>query len=357
MGERMSLLRLAIIGAGGIAQRNAAEAAASGQCTIAGVLDLNVKAAREMARRFGAVVFTSFEQVLERKDVDAVLLSTPHHVHKTMTVDAAAARKHVMVEKPMATTLADAEEMIAACRKAGVALTVNYSFRYLPKVQKARELVAAGALGEIAGVQIVAHQFKDPGYWMGARSNSPDDWRSSRAKCGGGLLIMSVCHAIDYLYFITAMRSTRVYSEYVNAASPGDVEDTLSVACRWGDHAIGSITASSIVRGADSTEERVWGTKGTLVLNAEGLSFYSTRPIDGKRPGSMHACRKFPATSWTAEWVTQFVDAVREGRTPEISAREGWENLAFVTSAYRSMEEGRPIEVPVYSEDLVLCQQ
>jgi predicted dehydrogenase len=259
-----------------------------------------------------------------------------------------------MVEKPLATSMADAEEMIAACHRAGVALTVNYSFRYLPKVQKARELVQAGALGDIVGVQIVSNQFLDPGYWVGARSNSPDDWRASREKCGGGHLIMVVCHAIDYMYYITGMRGTRVYCEYITAASPGDVEDTFTLTCRWGHCGVGTVSGSSIMRNPNGDEERVWGTKGTIVLNAQGLTMYSTRPIDGKTPGRVHSYRKFPTVSWTAEWVQRFVTAIREGREPEISAREGWENLAFITAAYLSMEEGRAIDVATYSEDLVL---
>jgi predicted dehydrogenase len=353
----MNPLRVAIVGAGAIAQRNATEAAASGACVIAGVYDVNVKVARDMAKRLGAAVYESYEQALARKDVDAVLLSTPHHVHKSMTVEAAAARKHVMVEKPMATTIADADEMIAACRRAGTALTVNYSFRYLPKIQKARQLVEAGALGEITGVQVIAHQFKDPGYWMGARSNSPDDWRSSREKCGGGYLIMNVCHTIDYLYYITGLRGTRVYCEYQNASSPGDVEDVLSLTCRWGERAVGSISASSILRGGDASEERIFGTKGTLILNGDGLSMYSTRPIDGKKPGQLHHYRNFPVVSWTGEWVRRFVSAVREGRDPEISFKEGWENLAFITAAYRSQDVGRTVAIPAWAMESELCPQ
>lgn len=346
----MRPLRVAIVGAGGIAQRNATETARSGVATIAGVYDVNTKVARQMVKTLGGTVFTSYEQVLESRDVDAILMSTPHHVHKPMTIAAAEAGKHVMVEKPMATTLADAEEMIRACRKAGVQLTVNYSFRYLPRIRKARELVEAGALGDITGVQIVSHQFKDPGYWMGARSNSPDDWRASREKCGGGYLIMNVCHTIDYLYYVTGLKGTRVYAEYTTATSPGDVEDIISVTARWGDRAIGSISASSIMRGSDGSEERIWGTKGMLVLNSSGVTFFSTRPIDGKRPGQQHQIKSFPPVSWTAEWVKAFVAAVNEGREPEVSFREGWENLAFIESAYRSMDAGAPLRVPVYEE-------
>jgi predicted dehydrogenase len=346
----MKPLRIAVIGAGAIAQRNAAEAASSGAATVAGVFDVNTKVARDMAKRLKAPVFATYEQVLDSPDVEAVLMSTPHHVHKSMTVAAAARGKHVMVEKPLATTMADAEEMIAACRTAGVALTVNYSFRYLPKIQKARELVQAGALGDITGVQIIAHQFKDPGYWMGARSTSPDDWRSSREKCGGGFLIMNVCHTIDYLYYITGLKGTRVYCEYENACSPGDVEDILSLTCRWGERAVGSLSASSIMRGTDTSEERIWGTKGSLVLHGDGLTLYSTRPIDGMKPGRIHTLKKFADVSWTAAWVRQFAEDVRAGREPQIGPREGWENLAFISAAYQSMLIGRPVAIPAYAE-------
>ncbi|HYI26242.1 MAG TPA: Gfo/Idh/MocA family oxidoreductase [Bradyrhizobium sp.] len=344
----MNHMRIAVIGAGGIAQRNAIEAVKSGAATVTGVFDVNLQAARDLAAKVQAKTYASFEEAIANSDVDAVMLSTPHHLHRPQTLAAAAAGKHVLVEKPIANTLDDANAMIDACERAGVAMAVNYSFRYLPKIQKARELVQAGALGDITGIQVIQHQFKDLGYWMGARSTSPDDWRSSREKSGGGFLIMSVCHNVDYLYFITGLKGTRVYSEYATLGSPGNVEDIISVTSRWGDKAVGTISASSILRGADAAEERIWGTKGTLVINDKGLSLYSTRPIDGKKPGRVHHYAKFEESSWTADWIRAFVEAVRLGKRPEVSAQEGWENLAFIESAYRSMEVGAPISVPTY---------
>jgi predicted dehydrogenase len=347
--DRMDPMRLAVIGAGAIAQRNAREAAQSGVVKIAGVFDVNAKVARQMADALGTRTFATYEQVLESREVDAVLVSTPHHLHKSMAVQAAEAGKHVLVEKPLANTIAEADEIVAACRKAGVALTVNYSFRYLAKIRKARELVEAGALGDIAGIQVVSHQFKDAGYWMGARSNSPGDWRSSREKAGGGFLIMTVCHTIDYLYYITGLRGTKVYSEYATVTSPGDVEDIVSVTSRWGDSAVGSISASSIMRGSDVGEERIWGTKGTLILDGAGLSLYSTRLVDGKKPGRVHTYHKFPTVNWTAEWVREFAAAVQAGREPEVSYRAGWENVAFIDTAYRSLLEGKALDVPEFA--------
>ena len=191
---------------------------------------------------------------------------------------------------------------------------------------------------------------------MGARSNSPDDWRSSREKCGGGFLIMIVCHAIDYMYYITGLKGTpRLLRVHRPPPRPA-TSRTRSASPAGGANArVGSVAGSSIMRGREWREERILGTKGTMVLNGQGLTMYSTRPIDGKTPGRVHHYHKFPDVSWTAEWVRAFVTAIREGREPEISAREGWENLAFITAAYRSMEEGRAIDVPACSEDLVLA--
>jgi predicted dehydrogenase len=274
-----------------------------------------------------------------------VLISTPHHLHRAQCVAAAERGKHVMVEKPLANNLEEAEATIRACREHGVGLAVNYSFRYLPRIRKAKALVESGAVGTITGVQLLAHQYKDRGYWTGARSNSPDDWRASRDKAGGGLLIMTTCHAVDYLYFITGLKATRVYSEYGTLGSPAEVEDILGLTCRFDNGAVGTASLSSIMRGSEQVEERIWGTHGTMVLGPNGISLWSTRPVDGLRPGKLHKFEKFPDVSWTAEWVRSFAASVREGRTPEVSAREGWENLAFITAAYRSLEEKRPVEL------------
>jgi predicted dehydrogenase len=341
-------LRIGIAGAGAIAQRNAREAVASGAAKVVGVFDVNHKVARDMGNALKAPFYSTYEELLARPELEAVLISTPHHLHRPMTVQAAMAGKHVMVEKPMANNLAEAEEMVRVCRERNVRLAVNYSFRFLPKIRQAKALIDAGALGTITGVQIISHQFKDPGYWTGARSNSPDDWRASREKCGGGYLIMNVCHIIDYIYFLTGLKAERVYSEYATLGSPAEVEDIISVSMRLDNGAVGSISASSIMRGADQSEERIWGTNGSLILNGDGISFYSTRPIDGRRPGKMHTISKFADVSWTAEWVKQFAESVRAGREPEVSFREGWENLALIRGAYESLESQKPVQIVKY---------
>jgi len=344
----MKDLGIGIVGAGGIAQRNAREAGNSGVARISGVFDVNHKAARELAKDLKAPVFDSYESLLGSPDTEAVLLSLPHHLHRPMAIQAAESGKHILIEKPLANNLNEAEEIIAACDKAGVRLSVNYSFRYLPKILQARQIVEEGGIGEICGVQAIAHQYKDKGYWAGGRSNSPDDWRGSKEKCGGGFLIMNLCHVIDYLSFVTGLEFEHTYAEYATLASPIEVEDIISVSYRFRNGAIGSISGSSIMRGMEIDEQRIWGTNGSLILNGEGIEFYSTRPVIGKRPGKLHKIRKFPNVSWTAEWVKAFCESLDNGVDPEIGLREGWNNLAFIEACYQSLESGKPRSIREY---------
>lgn len=341
----MDNLRVAIVGAGAIAQRNARETKASGVASISSVFDVNAQVARDLAKALGSRPAETFESVLDDDETDAILLSVPHHLHKPMAVAAAERGKHVLVEKPLANNLAEAEEIIQACHVNNVKLAVNYSFRYLPKNRLARRLVEEGALGEIAGVQLLVHQFKDRGYWTGARSNSPDDWRASKEKCGGGYLIMNVCHVLDYIYYIMDLKADRVYAEYATRSSPAEVEDIVTATFRLENGAVGSISASSIMRGMQQTEQRIWGTNGSLRIDDATLEMYSTRPIDGKKPGRLHKYKKFPNVSWTAEWVKDFVSSVSAGTEPPVGLREGWDNLAFIEAAYKSMETGSPERV------------
>jgi predicted dehydrogenase len=348
----MNPLKIGIVGAGGIAQRNASEAANSNVASVVGVFDTNHKVARDMARNLKVPFCPSYDELLDTPGLEAVLLSLPHHLHLPMAVQAARRGKHVLVEKPIANTMAEAEEMIETCQKHGVALTVNYSFRYLPRIRKAKELIDAGALGTVTGVHIMAQQFKDRGYWAGSGSNSPDDWRASKAKCGGGFLIMTMCHAVDYVYFMTGLKASRIYAEYGTLGSPAEVEDIISASFQLDNGAVGNLCGSSIMRGFPQAEERIWGTHGSMVLSEAGIQLFSARPVDGKRPAQVNVYKQFPETSWTADWIKDFVHAVRSGSEPPVGPRAGWENLAFITSAYDAMTQGVAQRVPIYAERL-----
>lgn len=349
--SNMEPLKIAIVGAGAIGSHNARSAARMAEARIVGVFDANPRVAQEVASGVSAQAYASYEQALADPTVEAVLLSVPHHLHRDMTLAAAAAGKHVMLEKPFANTMEEADAIVTACREHGVALTVNFSFRYLPRIRAARELVAQGALGDITGIELSTHSYREFGYWYGARSNSPDDWRTSREKAGAGFLFMNLCHVIDYVYFITGLKAARTYAEYATLGSPTEVEDSVSISCRMDNGAIGTICGTTIRRGGNVAEDRIWGTHGSLRLDGDDLHVYSSRVIDGRKPGRWHRLSKFPTVNWTGEWVRGFAQAVRAGAQPPITPQDGWDNLAFITTVLRAMDEQRALPVPRYPHD------
>lgn len=347
----MEPLKIAIVGAGAIGSHNARATARMQEVRVVGVFDANGRVAQDVAGSVAAQTYASYEAALADPGVEAILLSVPHHLHRDMTIAAAAAGKHVMLEKPFANTMDEADAIVTACRDHGVALTVNFSFRYLPRIQAARALVAQGALGDITGIELSTHSYREFGYWYGARSNSPDDWRTSREKAGAGFLFMNLCHVIDYVYFITGLKAARCYAEYATLGSPTEVEDSVSISCRMENGALGTICGSTIRRGGNLAEDRIWGTHGSLRLDGDDLHIYSSRVIDGRKPARWHRLSKFPEVNWTGEWAKGFALALRAGTPPPITAQDGWDNLAFITTVLRSMEDQRALAVPRYPHD------
>src|SRR5262249_20373332 len=148
------------------------------------------------------------------------------------------------------------------------------------------------------------------------------------------------------------LKATRVYCEHGTLGSPTEVDDSVSLSCRFDNDAIGSIAGCSIRRGPNQAEDRLWGSHGTLTIDDEAMRVHSTRAVDGRRPGRTHTSARPPMAGWIERWLNEFAVATREGRDPAITGRDGWENLAFITTALRSMEERRSLDIPQYPHDL-----
>ena len=346
-------IRLGIVGLGSIGQQHAREAARASRIDVVAVFDTNQKVSRELGASLAATSYPSYEALLDRQDLDAVLLSVPNYLHRDLALQAAARGKHVLLEKPLAITMQEAHDIIAGCRRHGVTLSVNFSFRHLARVRLAKRLISEGAVGDITGIQSLVYSYRERGYWHGARSASADDWRTSKEKAGAGFFFMNLCHVIDYLYDMTGLRASRVYCEHGTLGSPTEVDDSVSITCRFDNGSIGSIAGSCIRRGSNQAEDRIWGSHGTLTIDDEAIRVHSTREVDGRRPGKTHKISIAPKAGWIEEWLNEFAGAVRDGRPPAITGRDGWENLAFITTALRSMEERRSLDVPGYPADLV----
>ena len=151
----MDRLRIGMIGCGEIAVRMAAAIASSQHAQHVMVMDTQARLAQDLGERYGVPWTDRVEDLLANPEVDAVYIAVPHHLHAPLTIQAAQAGKHILVEKPIAITLADAEAMIAAARANSVWLSVNFHAQVDPLCQAARDLVAQGAIGQVVGTRIV----------------------------------------------------------------------------------------------------------------------------------------------------------------------------------------------------------
>jgi predicted dehydrogenase len=343
-------LRIAVVGGGDIGLRNANSVKATSAAMLAAVCDIDPEVIWDLAKRFEVPAINEFEKLLARSDVDAVLLSVPHFLHSPLAIQAAKAGKHVLLEKPLGINLQDATKIVEACRKAGVRLTVNFSFRYQPAIELARQIILDDILGKVCGTQINLFQFKGASYWAGGfTARASGDWRISKEKAGGGVLLNTICHAIDYLRYCTGLEVVRTFSEYGTYASPIEVEDAIVTTFKYDNNAIGSITSSTFWRPAKRDEVTIWGTHGVLIIEENSnLKIWSSRRWENLSPGKEHHITGFPQVDYTSRWIDRFAQAIANNEPHEITDKDGWISNAVIEATYKSRDLGRPVEVEPY---------
>lgn len=237
-------------------------------------------AARAAADQLGwAEAETDWRHVLEREDVDLVDICTPGNTHAEIAEAALRAGKHVLVEKPMANTVAEAESMAAAARRAraaGVHSMVGFTYRRVPAVQLARQLVAAGRIGEVR--QVRTQYLQD---WL-ADENAPLSWRLDRAKAGSGALGDIGAHAVDLTMFITGQRFAGVSGLLDTFVTERPVAESFSGLHGTAGAARGPVTVDDVALGLARLESGApvtleasryaWGRKNALRIEVSGTT-------------------------------------------------------------------------------------
>jgi predicted dehydrogenase len=345
------VLRFAAIGCGEIAVRgNAPGILNARRAELVMGMDADPDVAAAFGKDFNVPVTTDVDEVMQRDDVDAVCISTPHHLHAPLTVQAAAHGKHVLVEKPIACTLAEADRMLDACREAGVKLAVAFVNRYSSSIRRAQELIAQGAIGRVTAIYVSLLYNKADTYWeQGYSGRVQTDWRQHRDTSGGGILMMNGSHSIDRMRYMTGLEATEVQAQHANVATPQvEVEDLISVVLRYDNGAIGNMFAMSSAPGHGGTVERIIGTEGQVATMDRARQIYTTRKIDGIPVGQWT-----PLTSESrrldarAAMVDNLVDAVFDGAPLDVSGDDARKTLEQVVAAYRSGDTGETIRLPM----------
>ncbi|HUE98510.1 MAG TPA: Gfo/Idh/MocA family oxidoreductase, partial [Anaerolineales bacterium] len=235
---------------------------------LAAVYDVNSELANDISQRFGSRTMETLDDLLANQMVDVIYTAVPHNLLSPLTHKVLEAGKHALTEKPLATSLEEIDQLIKLATRRNLALGVFYEMRYAPAHARARELIQAGAIGRIIGVQIQTLIDKPLSYWQsgyGARSVNP--WRGVKAQAGGGVVLMNTSHLLDALFHITGLTVTSVSGQVDNLTSNVEVEDMAAANLRFDNGAIGSLIAGAHIRGAHN-EERciIHGTEGQIRL-------------------------------------------------------------------------------------------
>jgi 1,5-anhydro-D-fructose reductase (1,5-anhydro-D-mannitol-forming) len=322
-----------IVGLGRIATNAIAPAVdAAPNSTLAGVVSRDAAKAKEFAGRFGAAAaYDDYRALLDDPAVDVVYLATPNGMHADQVVAAAGAGKHVLCDKPLATSVPDAERAVAACADAGVRLGITFQTRRHEGMDHIRQVLADGEIGEVRLVELQ----------IGAGRMLPGGWRLEPGLAGAGVMNNFGVHAYDLLRYL-------LDAEVTEATAMVDMEegfevDTASMALlRFDNGALAHVNANQTVPGFQPNLA-IYGTEGTV------LGENVTRPdLRGRisvvgRSGSSE--REVDTSGSYLATVAAFADAVLAGEDPSPSGTDGLRSVQLIDALTTSVREQRQVRL------------
>ncbi len=258
----MRKIKWGVIGCGGIADRRTLPGMMLAEnAELVAVMDTNAEFAENVKNKYNAkYAFTTAEELLALPEIEAVYIASPVAFHKAQAFAAADAKKHILIEKPVALTAAEAEEIEAYCKKAGVKLGVGFMMRFHAYHQAIKKLIDEGRLGQIVSMR---GQFT---CWYPEIEGA---WRQKKATSGGGSMVDMGVHAIDVLQYVSGLKAETVTGFASNLVFNYEVEDSCNAIMKMDNGAAMYIEANfNIPDAAASCRLELYGTRGSIL--AEG---------------------------------------------------------------------------------------
>lgn len=333
-------LRAAVVGAGFIGVEHAAAYAADPTAELVAIVDADPARAAAAADAHGGRPYPTVSAMLGGARPNVVSVCVPTADHRPVVGEIAAAGGHVLLEKPMAPSVADCDAIAAACDAAGVTLMLGFTHRFHRELLEARRIVASGELGEPILAQDV--------FAFGEHRPWPD-WYYDRAMSGGGELMHDAVHLVDRLAWLVGSPIVEVYGRTTTGARGiVGVEDGGVAVLGFANGAIGSLSVYEATHPLRSDaasvpmpgrlELEIHGTRGSLryrtwhelIVDIAGAA---SRTLTGLPRDEM------------AREIGEFLAAVGEGRAPSVGAAEGRRGVAVVQTIYASERLGHPVRV------------
>lgn len=335
-------VRFAIVSPGRWGRKLLDAARGSPKLHFAGVTSRSPITAAEIARHYHGRAYASFEELLADPEIEAVVLPTPHFLHHPQATAALEAGKHVFVEKPIATTLAQAEEMHALARARGLQLAVGHQARFTGMARTIKEKLAAGELGHVATAVMVQGfpRFLEPEL----------QWRDTVENIPGGPLDEFAVHYFELLHFWFGPVK-RVTGFVQNALKRSAVPDVATVALEFHQGLVASYTTYFVSAG--SSRITLYGTRGALEINRLGEWSCTWQPVTTLAAARAGANPPEPvtfpgpallSTALTAE-LEAFADSIRHHTPPPVGAPESIATLRLCRAVMEASATGRTVEI------------
>lgn len=351
----MEQLRVGIIGTGRISDLHAIEYLANPRAAIVAVCDTNIEAAQQRGRAWGVPqdrIFANYHDLLALPDVDLVEILLPHHLHYQATLDAAAAGKHISLQKPMALSVTQADEMIAAARQAGVIFKVFENFIFYPPVQRAKALIEAGEIGDPLSIRIKSNAATSPNAWEVPASAQM--WRFRPDECGGGPLVFDDGHHKFALAWFFMGMAEQVHA-WIGATeiAPGFVLDSPAViSWKFPNNRCGALEvvySPELVLDtqhyAQDDRVEITGTKGVIWITRGHGKMMDIPPVILYRDRQTRTFSDMPV-GWEHSFINStrhFIEAWFKGEPPSLTGEQGREVLRFALAAQESARSGSAV--------------
>ncbi len=321
---------------------------------------LDTDRCQELAKRFDVPhVYGDYTELLAHGEIQAVSIAAPNHLHLPMTLAALEAGKHVLVEKPLARSVAEGEQMVEAARRAGLVLAIAFNRRSRHDVYLLQKHVRRGALGRI---------YYAKAFWM-RRSGIPGlgSWFTSKEQAGGGPLIDLGVHVLDMALWcmgnprVSAV-SAATYAELgpqgkgqwqggrfrVNPGVPYEVEDLAAAFLRMEDGATMHLETSwaGYTGHTDEFGLSLLGSQGGAEIHVKDYAQTGTLRLFGEVEGVPSDCMpRLEKRHGHGEIIHRFVDSILDGKPADPSGEEGLDRVRLIEAIYRSAELGREVKV------------
>lgn len=341
-------LRFALMGCGRIAPKHV-DALTSGVvpgAKLVAVCDLQSSRAEAIGKKHALPYFSSHLEMLRSMgdQIDVVSILTPSGLHATHTIDVAKMGKHVVVEKPMALTLPDADAMISACDAAGVRLFVVKQNRYNHPVKKLRQAIEAGRFGKLVLGTVRVRWCRRQSYY------DQDAWRGTWAY-DGGVFANQASHHVDLLQWMMGDVES-VFAKTSTALVNIETEDTGVVLLRFKNGALGVIEATTATRPKDLEGSlSILGENGSVEISGFAVNEMKTwnfTEMSGEDQEVVEKYRVHPPNVYGfghTEYLNKVVESIHENRSALVDGLEGRKSLELISAIYESVETGKEVNI------------